>query len=155
MPVPLVEAFALPGQSKRATLKTPRQMIYTGMYNHYMGRSRCLVFNEQSELARFSSRQNQSVQKTPLSISSAKNHQRWFKAEAKIKKNINLKEKAIKKPPHKPYGSWGGKDSSDRNQASASDIASLLVESAFSGRSSEVRSSVFCSSTFSGDSSSS
>lgn len=66
-----------------------------------------------------------------------------------------MKEKAIKKPPHKSNSSWGGKGSSDRNQATASGISSLLVESALSGRSSVVHSSVFCSSKFSGGPSSS
>lgn len=82
--------------------ENPTPNDYMLRYKHSMGRSRCFVFDNQFEVAKFLHRQNQSVQKTPLSISSAKNHQRWFKAEAKIKKNINLKEKAIKNLPTSP-----------------------------------------------------
>lgn len=71
-----------------------------------MGRSRCFVFDNQFEVCEVSTRQNQSVQKTPFANMFCLNHQRWFKAEAKIKKNINLKEKAIKILPtsHKAHG---------------------------------------------------
>lgn len=39
-----------------------------GLYKHPKGRSRCFVFDEQLELARFLECQNQSVQKTPVCI---------------------------------------------------------------------------------------
>ena len=98
--VPRLEGsrIALFVETSNAENPTPND-IY-GMYNHYMGRSRCLVFNEQSELARFSSRQNQSVQKTPFVNKFCLNHQRWFKAGAKLgKKRIRMKK--MEKPMHR------------------------------------------------------
>ena len=40
------------------------------VYKHPKGRSRCFVFDEQLEFAKFLHCQNQSVQKTPMSMMS-------------------------------------------------------------------------------------
>lgn len=75
-----VKALASPKLSKRATPKAPRSMYIdapkgsrrngaklSGTYiRHPKGRSRCFVFDNKFEVAKFSHRQNQSVQKTPF-----------------------------------------------------------------------------------------
>ena len=88
MPVPRSKGSRIALIVETSNVESPTQMIYTGMYNHYKGRFRCFVFDNQFEVARFLLRQNQSVQKTPFVNMFCLNHQRWFKAEAKIKKNI-------------------------------------------------------------------
>ena len=78
--VPRVEALASPKSSKRATPKAPRRMyndtpqtkkrkdtiipthLLRYVYKHSKGRSRCFVFDRKFEFARFTYRQNQSVQ---------------------------------------------------------------------------------------------
>lgn len=77
-----LKALALPCSSKRATPKAPRQCKYTirplgnkrpnrlkpiRLYRiHLMRRSRCFVFDNQLEVAKFLRRQNQSVQLRPF-----------------------------------------------------------------------------------------
>ena len=65
-------------------------MIYTEMYYHHMGRSHCLVFDNQFEVAKFLHRQNQSVQKTPFINMFCSNHQRWFKVDCKDKEKKEI-----------------------------------------------------------------
>jgi hypothetical protein len=91
--VPRLEGsrIALFVETSNAENPTPND-IY-GMYNHYMGRSRCLVFNEQSELARFSSRQNQSVQKTPFVNKFCLKPPKVVQSRCKVRKKTNTKEK--------------------------------------------------------------
>ena len=92
-----VKAFALPCSSKRATRISPTRCIYTQWHSLTIGYncgctvineayicihltrgiSRCFVFNEQFEVAKFLHCQNQSVQKTPFSVCSSLPIGKW------------------------------------------------------------------------------
>ena len=84
--------------------ENPTPNDYMLRYKHSMGRSRCFVFDNQFEVAKFLHRQNQSVQKTPFVNMFCLNHLRRFKAGAKLgKKRIRMKK--MEKYPAQ-MGSW-------------------------------------------------
>lgn len=93
MPVPRSKGSRIALIVETSNVESPTQMIYTGMYNHYKGRFRCFVFDNQFEVARFLLRQNQSVQKTPFVNKFCLKPPKVVQSRRKVRKKTNTKGK--------------------------------------------------------------
>ena len=98
MPVPRSKGSRIALIVETSNVESPTQMIYTGMYNHYKGRFRCFVFDNQFEVARFLLRQNQSVQKTPFVNKFCLKPPKVVQSRRKVRKKTNTKGKDDKIP---------------------------------------------------------
>jgi len=78
--------------------ENPTPNDYMLRYKHSMGRSRCFVFDNQFEVAKFLHRQNQSVQKTPFVNKFCLKAPKVVQSRRKVRKKTNTKGKDDKIP---------------------------------------------------------